>query len=160
MALMELCGRCGTKIPYKTRYCDECRTIINSEKSRRDKARSKKYNSDRYQRDKAIDSYRLFYTTQAWKDKRSEILRRDNHGCQMCKALCRYEVATDVHHILNLLDHYDKRLDNDNLISLCHDCHYNIVHALDLNNKNKISKYINQKINSDKLIKELLKKKF
>ncbi|MEG1141834.1 MAG: HNH endonuclease [Clostridia bacterium] len=157
MALYSLCSRCSSKIEYRQRYCDECKSIIEVEKEKYNKIKNKKYNHDRYIKDKANESYRLFYTTQAWKNKRAEILKRDNHECQMCKALCRYKPATDVHHILNLLDNYDKRLYNDNLISLCHECHYNIVHALDLNNKNKIEKYINQKINSDKFIKELLK---
>lgn len=156
MALYSLCCRCGTKIQYRTRYCDRCKTKEDVERIEMNKVRSKKYNSDRYLRDKTNESYRLFYTTQAWKNKRTEILRRDNHECQMCKVLCKYKVATDVHHILNLKDNYDKRLDDDNLISLCHDCHYNIVHALNLNNKTKIEKYINQKINSDRFIKKLL----
>lgn len=155
--LMELCQRCGAKIAYRNRYCNECKSKEDAERIQKHRLRSKKYNSDRYIKDKENESYRLFYTTQAWKNKRVFILKRDNYECQICKSLCKYKPATDVHHILNLLDNYDKRLDNDNLISLCHECHYNIVHALDLNNKNKIEKYINQKINSNKFIKELLK---
>lgn len=156
MALYSLCERCSTKIAYRTKYCDRCKTKEYVDRIQEHKVKYRKYNSDRYIKDKGNESYRLFYTTQAWKNKRAEILRRDNHECQMCKVLCKYEVATDVHHILNLRDNYDKRLDNDNLISLCHECHYNIVHALDLNNKSKIEKYINQKINSDNFIKKLL----
>ena len=156
MSLMELCQGCGNKIPYRTKYCNECKAKEKVYRTLKHKVKYRKYNSDRYIRDKENESYRLFYTTQVWKNKRAEILRRDNHECQMCKALCRYKPATDVHHILNLRDNYVKRLDNDNLISLCHDCHYNIVHALDLNDKDKIKKYINQNINSDKFIKKLL----
>lgn len=154
--LMELCQRCGTKIPYRTKYCDRCKTKEDEERVQEHKVKCKKYNSDRYIRDKENESYRLFYTTQTWKNKREDILRRDNYECQMCKTLCKYEVATDVHHVLSLRDNYDKRLDNDNLLSLCHHCHHNIVHALDLNNKSKLKKYINQKINSDKFVKKLL----
>lgn len=68
-----------------------------------------------------------FYKTKQWKEKRIQILIRDNYECQRCKANGKYSKATTVHHI----KHYSKfpslALTDDNLISLCNTCH-NEVH--------------------------------
>lgn len=155
--MYSLCIKCGDKIPYKQKYCDKCKPKAEAEREQIKKVKSKKYNSDRYIRDKESDSYRLFYLSKAWKSKRREILRRDNFECQICKALFNYKAATDVHHILNLRDHYDKRLDSNNLISLCNECH-TLVYSLGLNNIDKIELYVKDKIENDKFLKELSKK--
>ena len=64
-----------------------------------------------------------FYKSKAWERKRAAILRRDGYQCQRCKRYGRQRPATMVHHI----KHYDEcpelALDNNNLISLCNDCH-------------------------------------
>ena len=154
--LYSLCNKCGDKIPYRQKYCNKCKAKAEVEREQIQKVKSKKYNSDRYIRDKESDSYRLFYLSKEWKDKRNQILKKYNYECAMCKSLCQFTPATDVHHILNLKDNFEKRLDDDNLIPLCYHCHHDIVHKLKLNNKDKINKYINQRINSDKFIKKLL----
>lgn len=147
--LYTLCKDCGSKISYKTTRCIECDNKFKKESSKRN-------NMNRYIRDKSNQSYRLFYSSTQWISKREEILRRDNNECQVCKAMYKFVQATDVHHILNLKDNYELRLDNNNLISLCKECHKDI-HRLNINNKDKLNKYINQKINSDKFIKKLLR---
>lgn len=153
MALMTLCKDCGAKIPYRTIRCKEC----TSKREEQLKDKTKKYNSDRYIRDKANeDKIRMFYVSNEWKKKRQEIVRRDNNHCIICKALCRYELSNDVHHIVPLLKDFSKRLENDNLISLC-SYHHKQVHLNNIDNKNKLNKYINQLINSDKFVKKLLK---
>ncbi len=96
MALMELCQRCGTKIPYRTKYCDRCKT---------------KEDADR--------------------------------------------ILDDVHHIIPMAKDFSKRLDNDNLIGLFK-CHHQQIHYHNIDNKDKLNKYINQLINSDKFVKKLL----
>lgn len=154
--MYSLCCKCGDKISHKQKYCDKCKSKAEAEREQIQKVKSKKYNSDRYKRDLENESYRLFYLSKAWKSKRREILRRDNFECQICKALFNYKAATDVHHILNLRDHYEKRLDSNNLISLCNECH-TLVHSLKLNNIDKIEDYINQKIKDDKFIQNLYK---
>lgn len=68
-----------------------------------------------------------FYASSEWRQKRREILKRDNYECQLCKLRGRYNKATVVHH----LKHYDKfpklALTSVNLVSLCAACH-NVVH--------------------------------
>lgn len=64
-----------------------------------------------------------FYNSSAWKRKKAEILERDNHECQRCKAKGGYSKATTVHHIKHLTDRPDLALTDSNLVSLCSACH-------------------------------------
>ncbi|OFS23563.1 MULTISPECIES: HNH endonuclease [Clostridium] len=66
-----------------------------------------------------------FRNTKAWRDKRKDIINRDKALCQICirnlhNTLPRqYNNKVQVHHITPVNEDYDKRLDNDNLITLC-----------------------------------------
>ena len=68
-------------------------------------------------------SKEVFYTSSAWKKKRSMILRRDKYLCQNCKRYGRQRQATMVHHIKHYEDAPELALTDSNLISLCSDCH-------------------------------------
>ena len=69
-----------------------------------------------------------FYNTKEWKHKRAEILRRDHNECVRCRTVHhRHTPANTVHHIQHLDTHPDLALNDDNLVSLCADCH-NEVH--------------------------------
>ena len=66
-----------------------------------------------------------FRKTKGWTDKSIEIRQRDKYLCQICLR-DRYNTLTmlnyktvEVHHITPINEDYDRRLDNDNLISLC-----------------------------------------
>jgi thymidine kinase len=67
-----------------------------------------------------------FYNSTAWKYKRKEILKRDNYTCRDCDGR-----ATEVHHKKELtpknINDIRIALGNDNLVSLCHDCHKKIT---------------------------------
>lgn len=68
-------------------------------------------------RNSAADKFR---NTQVWKHKAAEILERDFHCCRVCLAagiLTNRDLS--VHHIVSLQKDYERRLDNDNLITLC-----------------------------------------
>ena len=84
-----------------------------------------------------------FYNSKQWKKKRIKILDRDRHECQDCIKRIKDAVenntmlsvedrkireACEVHHIKELQDRPDLSLDDDNLISLCIQCH-NIRHG-------------------------------
>ena len=66
-----------------------------------------------------------FRGTAAWKNKREEIKERDDFVCQICirnlyNPIRKYETDNlQVHHAEPLEEDYNKRLDNDNLITLC-----------------------------------------
>lgn len=70
-----------------------------------------------------------FRGTKAWKNKRKEIKERDCFCCQVCirelyDAERKYETENiSVHHAIPIEQDYDRRLDNDNLISLCQKHH-------------------------------------
>ena len=68
-----------------------------------------------------------FYKSARWKHKREAILRRDGYMCQRCKRYGRQRQAQTVHHIKHYDEYPELALVNDNLISLCNDCH-NALH--------------------------------
>ena len=95
------CSRCGVvprghKCPYKTYRKKE--------------------------RDTQADKFRK---SKRWTDKSIEIRQRDKYLCVVCMANLYNTVRQfnynklEVHHIEKLNENYDKRLDNDNLITLC-----------------------------------------
>ena len=73
-----------------------------------------------------------FRSSKLWQNKREEIKQRDKYLCVHCfkmhegeplnKDMFTYK-SLSVHHIVPLCEDYDKRLDNDNLITLCSGCH-------------------------------------
>lgn len=76
-----------------------------------------------------------FRSTQAWKRKSIEIRQRDRYLCQICiRMLYGTEQQYNnhdiqVHHIIPVAEDYDRRLDNDNLISLCERHHEAAEHG-------------------------------
>ena len=70
----------------------------------------------------------VFYKSKEWARLAAEVKARDNFECQVCKAqggLQRSKLIA--HHIEPLSNAYDKRLDKDNLVTVCHACH-NTLH--------------------------------
>jgi 5-methylcytosine-specific restriction endonuclease McrA len=73
-----------------------------------------------------------FRWTKEWQDKRTEIKERDNYLCQVCirklyNTTNQYTYDNiSVHHAIPLSVNYDKRLDNDNLITVC-DYHHEMA---------------------------------
>ena len=61
-----------------------------------------------------------FRNTNAWITKREQIKRRDKYLCQVCLMNNIYTYNNlQVHHIIPINIDYSKRLDNNNLITLC-----------------------------------------
>ena len=75
--------------------------------------------------EKKRDDAVRFRSTRIWRSKREEIKRRDNYLCQVCleklyDTIDQYTFkGLEVHHIVPVNEDYSKRLDNDNLITLC-----------------------------------------
>lgn len=69
-----------------------------------------------------IDKFRW---SRVWKKKRAHIVERDKHLCQVClrnmyNTQQQYNFTDlEVHHIEPIVNAWDKRLEDDNLISLC-----------------------------------------
>lgn len=72
--------------------------------------------------DKRSDAFR---STGAWTRKSIEVRQRDKYLCQICirnlyNTLDFFNHTNiEVHHITPIEEDYNRRLDNDNLISLC-----------------------------------------
>lgn len=65
-----------------------------------------------------------FRWSKSWQKKRLEINERDKFLCQVCLQEGKYNYKDlSVHHIDSLLERWDKRLDNCNLITLCREHH-------------------------------------
>lgn len=74
-------------------------------------------------RNKRLTKFDKFRSGREWQCKRAAIARRDLHLCRVCFQSGIYNSNIEVHHIVPLSVDYSKRLDSDNLISLCHKHH-------------------------------------
>ena len=79
-----------------------------------------------------------FRGSPAWKRKRAEVLRQDHYRCQICGCNTKLQV----HHIISLDINEKLKLDNNNLITLCSNCHkdvhnnlYSQIYLINLANK-------------------------
>ena len=79
---------------------------------------------------------KAFYHSSAWEKQRAYILKRDNYLCT--EPNCN-RVATEVHHIIELtpdnINDIHITLGEDNLRSLCHECHDRITKAMKANER-------------------------
>lgn len=83
-----------------------------------------------------------FYKSKEWREKRAEIVKRDNNECQHCKARGKFSKVECVHHKKHLRHYPMLALTSSNLVSLCNVCH-NIEHPEKFNN-NKVDKFENE----------------
>lgn len=66
-----------------------------------------------------------FRRSQAWTDKSIEIRQRDNYLCQICmrklyNTIWKYNYnGLSVHHAIPINTDFDRRLDDDNLLTVC-----------------------------------------
>lgn len=93
------------------RYCAVCGRVHTG--------RCKRIYSDK--RDSRLDKFR---NTQLWKRTAKVILERDFHCCRVCLlngVLKNQELS--VHHIVPLSEDFERRLDLDNLVTLCRHHH-------------------------------------
>ncbi|MBS3885606.1 MAG: HNH endonuclease [Dethiobacter sp.] len=63
------------------------------------------------------------YKNPKWIRKRAVILRRDGYVCRECRRFGKTKEATTVHYILPAEERSDLAWENDNLLSLCGNCH-------------------------------------
>lgn len=110
--------------------CTYCRKIhdrnhICSEKESASKKRhGKKQYKSKYKvfEETNVDGFR---STKLWQMKRAEIRQRDRNLCQICfrelyQTIKRFNYDNlSVHHCEPLNEAYEKRLDNDNLLTVC-----------------------------------------
>ena len=76
-------------------------------------------------RKKEVTEADRFRWTSSWHRKREEIKKRDLYLCQICirelyNTVTKYNMnELSVHHNIPITEDYNRRLDNDNLITVC-----------------------------------------
>ena len=81
----------------------------------------------RYYNPEARTDAQRFRSSRTWQRKAEEVKERDKYLCRLCLFNGRINNRDlSVHHITPIVKAKDQRLDNDNLITLCNDCHMKV----------------------------------
>lgn len=73
------------------------------------------------------EKFSSFYNSAEWKILRNQKFYDADGLCEICKKKKIIKQGREVHHIIPIETDWNKRLDYDNLILLCPDCH-NLQH--------------------------------
>lgn len=84
------------------------------------------YNHKEYNK-RNDDRYRRFYQTKEWRQLRNEYITSHPY-CEICYSHGVIRRANLVHHKIEIRDDWSKRLNWDNLQSVCTECHNKIHH--------------------------------
>lgn len=106
---------CNQLINKKDIYCEE-----HKDEGIRD------HNSYRIRRKDKEEQ--KFYKSKEWIRERDKAKERDIGLCQICLHNKRFTKSDVVHHIVEITEDEDGRLEQYNLISLCNSCH-KLVHG-------------------------------
>lgn len=97
---------------------------------------------------KKISEADKFRWTILWQKKREEIKQRDLYLCQICirelyNTINKYNTEDlEVHHNIPINEDYNKRLDNDNLLTVC-DTHHKMCERGEIS-REEVQKIINE----------------
>lgn len=119
--LYQLCNKCQKVIKYPSRYCDECQEAYQKQQAERKQKSNQRYNK---QRD---PKYLRFYKSVAWQKLTQTYLQDKQYKCEHKGKRCSI-LATESHHIqpIQTKAGWDRRLDYDNLLAVCVQCHNEI----------------------------------
>ena len=67
--------------------------------------------------------YSQFYNSVQWHELRNFKWQESNGLCEKCYKQGIIKASREIHHIVPIEVDWSKRLDYDNLIALCSDCH-------------------------------------
>ncbi|BDR75770.1 HNH endonuclease [Clostridium tetani] len=117
MAIYTVCSNCCREIEQGSK----CICGI-------DKERYKRYNKYvRYSKDNI--KYTRFYNSVEWKRLSNYIRSKCNNMCIMCLLEEDKISPVDVvHHVIPIRMNFSKRLQESNLLPLCHNCHNKVDH--------------------------------
>lgn len=133
MAIKRMCIKCNKIIEYNQSRCESCENKFSKQK---------KHSVDVYNANRD-PMHVAFYLSKEWKYKRQDVIARDLGLCKFCYSQNKHSHAHTVHHVEELAECWDKRLDRNNLISLCDKCHKRVHRYY---NKNSYSKSYMQNI--------------
>ncbi|MCD3217872.1 hypothetical protein G8S55_11650 [Clostridium botulinum C] len=143
--LTKICSRCGrVEIDYNAKYCNKCSSV----KDRERKESYKEY-KNRRMKDAEERKRQRFYNSTAWISCRDNI-KKHQLGMDLIEWSNGKIVDADTyHHVVELKENYDKRLDKDNVIGLTQSNHLKVHSLMDKSERDK------RKI--QEFLKELLK---
>ena len=133
--IMKICRKCGELIPYPLAYCKKCQLEYDATREEQLKESKKKYDAN-YNKFKRNKEHEKFYNSDEWKMLKEKYLQDQQYKCEKCLELSKTDpkvkkrLATEVHHIkwLSTQEGWDRRLDYNNLMALCH-IHHNEIHG-------------------------------
>lgn len=105
---------------------------------------------------KTITEADKFRWTRIWQKKREEIKKRDLYLCQICirelyDTVNKYNTKDlSVHHNTPINEDYNKRLDDDNLLTVC-DHHHKMCESGEIP-RDEVQKIIDEQENRDNVI--------
>ena len=130
MPVWKPCPRCKTLIPQGSYYCKDCKPIADAEKeaaqARKAELRRKRYNKAYNQKRSQDDpKYRAFRNSKAWKMTSKGKLASIGYRCEARVSPDCTGIACEVHHIkpIRTPEGWDKRLEWENLMGVCIQCH-------------------------------------
>ncbi|MBZ5203209.1 HNH endonuclease [Planomicrobium chinense] len=110
--------------PQRKCFHPSCRNFIAFTRTYCEKHEpNKEYNQARRRYD---NTYIKFYKTRAWLKLRRIALMRDDFMCKTCERNGIIKEAQLVHHLIEVKTDWDKRLELENLESICESCHQKI----------------------------------
>lgn len=121
------------------KQCPHCNKIYNIELDCGCKDKIKKEKYLHYKENRKDFLEQRFYLSKEWKKLRDYFKVKYNNLCLMCLYKNIIKSIDEVHHIVEIKEDWDKRLDIDNLIGLCSECHRKVHRAYlksDSDNKN------------------------
>lgn len=107
--------------------------------------------SKKPKKQKQITEIDKFRWTRIWQKKREEIKKRDLHLCQICirelyNTETKYNTQNlEVHHNIPINEDYNKRLENNNLLTVCH-YHHELCESGDIP-REEVQSIINEQEN-------------
>lgn len=91
-----------------------------------------------------------------YRDWRKSVFIRDKYTCQCCKAKNGHGkyIRLEAHHIKNWKDYPELRLNVDNGITLCANCHimFHSIYGKKMNNEFQLNQFLDNYFNKDEKI--------
>jgi 5-methylcytosine-specific restriction endonuclease McrA len=95
--------------------------------------------------------YKELLKSRKWQIVKSRITERDNHTCRSCYHYDNEDIQLNVHHLKYLPGHKPWEYSDDDLITLCKECH-SIWHYIYNESPNAAKVFLVAKLHNDLII--------
>lgn len=140
MAIKKICPRCNKIIDATQRYCEPCQAKVTA------------YNNKQYDKTKRNKKATAFYHSPEWLEVRLVVLDKSK-GIDLYAYIVHKRIVTanTAHHIIELSEAWDRRLDINNLIAVSDGSHAEIhrIYNKGGKDKEKLIELLNKIVNSE-----------